>query len=83
MILFLGNVENVISGFDLNPLGTLMASIDDYGVCLISDINTNDYIFHRKMSIVESNLSNYLMLLLEEFVSFCCIYKRVTLSLIL
>ena len=45
-------LANTISGLDFNLLGTLAASIDRSGVCLISDINTNDYSFHIKMDIV-------------------------------
>ena len=45
---------NFINGLDLSPLGTSMASIDRYGVCLISDVNTNGYRFHT--SLLSSNL---------------------------
>ena len=49
-------IDNEITGFDFNPLGILAASIDQYGVCLISDIETNDYKFHIKISSESSNL---------------------------
>ena len=42
-------LDNAISGLDFNPLGTLIASIDHSGVCLISDINTDDYSSHFEM----------------------------------
>ena len=51
---------NAISGLDFNPLGTMAASIDFTGVCLISDINTNDYSFHLQIGSLLSNLINYL-----------------------
>ena len=41
--------ENFICGLDLSPLGTSMASIDQYGVCLVSDVNTNGYRFHTSL----------------------------------
>ena len=41
-------LDNAICGLDFNPLGTLMATIDEEGVCLISDVNTNDYSYHIK-----------------------------------
>lgn len=44
------NLENCISGMDFNPAGELVATIDLYGVCLISDINTNKYGFHTVMN---------------------------------
>ena len=42
-------LDNAICGLDFNPLGTLTASFDEYGVCSISDINTNDYSFHMQV----------------------------------
>ena len=39
-------IDNFICGLDFSPLGTSMASIDRYGVCLISDIRTNGYSYH-------------------------------------
>ena len=52
-------LDNVICGFDFNPLGILTASIDAFGVCLISDINTNDYSFHLQMGSGFGNLSKH------------------------
>ena len=67
MILYL---DNAISGLDFNPSGALTASIDHYGVCLISDINTDDYSFHLQMSLESGNLSNYLSLCYRNMFSF-------------
>ena len=53
-------LENAICGLDFNPLGTLTASFDHSGVCLISDVDTNDYSFHLKMGSIFGNLLNYL-----------------------
>ena len=50
MIIFI--IGSSISEFDFDPLGNLVATIDEAGVCLISDINTNSYISHVKMSSV-------------------------------
>ena len=44
---------NVISGLDFSPLGTSMAAIDNSGVCLISDVVTNDYRYHIEYSTME------------------------------
>ena len=41
--LYLGNV---ITALDFNPNGEIVATIDMYGVCLISDMNTDSYRFH-------------------------------------
>ncbi len=40
------HLDNYITGFDFNPAGDSIATIDSYGVCLISDLNTNNYGFH-------------------------------------
>ena len=50
---------NAISGLDFNLAGTLIASIDHSSVCLISDINTNDYNSHFKMEGRENNLLKF------------------------
>jgi hypothetical protein len=41
--------ENDITGFDFNAAGESIATIDNYGVCLISDVNTNNYGFHIEL----------------------------------
>ena len=53
--------DNSICGLDFNLLGTLTASIDEYGVCLISDINTNNSSYYLKMDTQESNLLFFLL----------------------
>ncbi len=40
------HLDNYMTGFDFNPAGESIATIDRYGVCLISDVNTNNYGFH-------------------------------------
>ena len=37
---------NFIADLDFDPRGELVATLDRYGVCLISDIDTNNYKFH-------------------------------------
>ena len=71
-------LDNAISGLDFNPLGTMTASIDFSGVCLISDINTNDYSFHLQMSSGFSNLINIFLLYITE-ICFLSVYKLMTL----
>ncbi len=39
------SLDNFVAGFDFNPAGDSIATIDRYGMCLISDVNTNDYGF--------------------------------------
>ena len=38
----------MITGLDFNPTGEYVATIDERGVCLISDVNKNDYNFHME-----------------------------------
>ena len=47
------SIENFIAGFEFDPTGEVMATIDRYGVCLISDVNTNicNYDLHLNMDI--------------------------------
>ena len=37
----------MISGMDINPEGKLIATIDTAGVCLISDLENQDYMYHH------------------------------------
>ena len=60
-------LDNAISGLDFNPSGTLIASIDRGGVCLISDVNTDDYSSHFNMGGRESNLLNFMLLVLATY----------------
>ena len=39
----------MISGLDFNPTGEYVATIDDKGVCLISDVTTANYTFHQEV----------------------------------
>ena len=41
--------ENYITGLDFNPTGETVAAIDHDGTCLISDINTDNYLVHLSM----------------------------------
>ena len=56
-MIMISYLDNAITSLDFSPLGTLTASFDTYGVCLISDINTNEYGFHLQMDSINSNLS--------------------------
>lgn len=40
---------NYIPGFDFDQNGEIMGSVDQYGICLLSDVNTNN-------SIIDVNL---------------------------
>ena len=60
-------LDNVISGLDFNPSGTLIATIDRSGVCLISDVNTDDYSSHFKMGGREGNLLNFILLIIATY----------------
>ena len=48
--------DNAICGLDFDPLGVMTASIDTYDACFISNLNTNEYIYHKNMSIECGNL---------------------------
>ena len=37
---------NFIAGFNFNPAVEIVATIDSYGVYLISDVTTSNYSFH-------------------------------------
>ena len=42
------SLEEYITALDFNPTGEYVATIDKKGVCLISDVDKNDYSFHLK-----------------------------------
>ena len=44
------HVEKHITGLDFNPNGEIVAAIDNYGTCRISDVNTDEYVFDVSMS---------------------------------
>lgn len=39
----------MVTGLDFNLMGEVVATIDYYGACVISDINTNNYRSHMNM----------------------------------
>ena len=43
------SLEKVITGLDFNPTGEYVVIIDWKGVCLISDVSTNNYTFHKEV----------------------------------
>ena len=43
------SLELMVSGLDFNPTGEYVATIDWEDVCLISDVNTNNYRFHKEL----------------------------------
>ena len=48
-----------ISGFDFDPLGTSVATIDAHCMCLISDIDSNSERYHIKLVTKYGNLFVY------------------------
>ena len=52
LILLIGNV---ISSIDFDPSGIFVATIDAFGVCLISDISTNSYVGHKNIGTCYGN----------------------------
>ena len=53
-----------ITGLDFDPRGTLVASIDEDGVCVVSNIDTNNSSYHKKMGVYFGNSINICF--------FCC-----------
>ena len=43
------SLEEIITALDFNPTGECVATIDKEGVCLISDVTTANYIFHKEV----------------------------------
>ena len=43
------SLDSVPSGLDFNPTGEKVATIDNGGVCLISDVTTVNYKFHKEV----------------------------------
>ena len=39
----------MITGLDFNPTGEYVATIDMYGVCLVTDVTTANYRFHKEI----------------------------------
>lgn len=48
--------ENWISSLDFNVAGEAAATIDRYGTCLISDLNSDDCKFHLKTGSKPGNI---------------------------
>ncbi len=44
------HLGNFVAGFDFNPAGESIATIDACGACLISDVNTDNYGFHLQVA---------------------------------
>lgn len=44
---------------DIDPEGETMVTLDRYGLCLVSDVNTNSYKFHVNMKITRKRFSNF------------------------
>ena len=51
--------ENRITGLEINPNGETVATIDCFGICLISDIDTNKYSYHMDMGNSDSGIFNF------------------------
>ena len=51
--------ENRITGLEINPNGETVATIDCFGICLISDIDTNKYSYHMDMGNNDSGIFNF------------------------
>ena len=49
-------IDNYITGLDFDPSGTLVACLAQNGVCLISDIDTNNSSYHTRNSTTFGNL---------------------------
>ena len=39
----------MFTGLDINPTGEYVATIDSNGVCLVSDVTTANYTFHKEV----------------------------------
>lgn len=65
---------NTVTGFDFDPTGEIAATIDSNGVCLISNVNTDNYNFHlRTTDNTTCNIADILP-------SFACIISKVMIS---
>ena len=53
-ILIYLHLDSHITSLDFSPNGETVATIDDHGVCLISDLNTDSYHFHLNMEMMNS-----------------------------
>ena len=42
-------LDNCITSIDFNPNGETVCTIDRYGTCLVTAVNTNNYSFHLNL----------------------------------
>ena len=47
--------EAIITSLDFNPDGEMVATMNQFGVCLISDLSTNTYRFHLDLKTKKGN----------------------------
>ncbi len=52
------HLDNFVVGFDFNTAGDSIATIDHFGVCFISDVNTNNYGFYLQVGNENSDGGN-------------------------
>ena len=45
------SLEEFITALDFNPTGEYVATINNKGTCLVSDVTTVNYTFHKKMGL--------------------------------
>ncbi len=43
------HLGNFVTDLDFNPAGESIATINMFGMCLISDVDTNNYVFHLQV----------------------------------
>ena len=55
-LLTYSHLDNVITSLDFNPTGETAATLDYFGRCLISNVNTNKCSFHLDMNKMSSNM---------------------------
>lgn len=41
------HIDNYVAGIDFHPNGELVATIDMNGVCLVTDVSSNEYRYHQ------------------------------------
>ena len=52
------SLEEIITSLDFNPTGEYVATIDKEGLCLISDVATVNYTFHKNLSLGEGKFDS-------------------------
>ena len=53
------SLEDVITGLDFNSTGEYVATIDGTGVCLISNVTTVNYIFHKQYNQLGGDIGKF------------------------